>query len=198
MVSIGHQVDLDANGNPKLGFGESSAFEVDTISVDYGKGRNGGKVFVTTTRLIWIPDDKDQETQAWMFANIILHAIQSEPEPCLYCQLDSTSLMEEDLGPNTELRVFVNDPDRLFQLYSAMCDCAALNPDPDAEADEEDADAFFDKFAIDPSLPLSSLSIAPSSGLADGDYDGQFDDEEEDEGVYCEDDEEELQDDPQQ
>ena len=190
MSSLSQEVDLDGERKPLMGFGEETSLELDGVSLGLGSVpeiKSEGKVVVTTRRLIWLPLDVSQQPQSWMFPNIILHAIQSDPEPCLYCQLDATTLREEDQGPNAELRVFVADPNRLFQLYSVMCDCAALNPDPNEEEDDEDSDAFFDKFAIDPSLPLSSLSLASGSLMNDDDDGdepgGQFEDyEEEEEG----------------
>ena len=92
----------------------------------------------------------------------MIHAISRDPKPCIYLQLDDDSegdfigaadgaqaLAEEaeeeeeaeEVTP--ELRIVPSDPSVVEEIFRVLCECAALNPDPQGEDDE--GEFYFDE-----------------------------------------------------
>ncbi|CAL5227014.1 g9905 [Coccomyxa viridis] len=117
-----------------------------------------GTLFITTRRVIWQGDAGSRRGLYADFQNINMHAISNDQsaarKPCIYMQLEpSTSAFadtaegeaddDEDITP--EVRLVPEDSSKLEELFQTLCDCAALNPDPqDADA-EEDAEFYYNE-----------------------------------------------------
>lgn len=114
-----------------------------------------GTFFITTKRVIWVSDAQRSKGYAVDFVAISLHAVSRDPEaypsPCIYMQIetedgsdeesdesDSEADGEIDVSKVTEMRIIPSDPGQLDGLFEAFSHCAELNPDPNAESDEED------------------------------------------------------------
>uniref|UniRef100_A0A7S1AZB1 Methylosome subunit pICln n=1 Tax=Noctiluca scintillans TaxID=2966 RepID=A0A7S1AZB1_NOCSC len=104
-----------------------------------------GIFHVTTKRAIWLSSDASTVGYAIDYPFITVHAIlrdkSSFPEQCLYCQLRTEDLVDEDgeeeEAPLPELHFAPADPSRLQELFVAFSQMSALNPDPaDEQADE--------------------------------------------------------------
>ncbi|KAM0876270.1 hypothetical protein ACQ4PT_036250 [Festuca glaucescens] len=113
-----------------------------------------GTVFITTRRVIWVSDTDRTKGYAVDFVAVSLHAVSRDPEaypsPCIYTQIETEVGSDEesdesdseangavDLSKVTEMRITPSDPDQLDQLFEAFSHSAELNPDPNAESDEE-------------------------------------------------------------
>ncbi|CAL4924457.1 unnamed protein product [Urochloa decumbens] len=111
-----------------------------------------GTLFLTTKRVIWVSEGG--KGYAVDFIAVSLHAVSRDPEaypsPCIYTQIDTEAGSDEesdesdsemngeiDLLKVTEMRIVPSDPDQLDGLFEAFSHCAELNPDPNAESDEE-------------------------------------------------------------
>ncbi|MCH1923137.1 Voldacs domain-containing protein, partial [Shewanella sp. A3A] len=58
---------------------------------------------------------------------------------------DSEVNVETELSKVTEMRIIPSDPCQLDGLFEAFSHCAELNPDPNAESDEENGWAHRDE-----------------------------------------------------
>jgi len=107
------------------------------------------------SRVAWLPVDLASQALAAPFLAIDMHAVQGAtsdgPGPCVYLQLscegddggagpanghddDDDEDDEDDSAspPIGEVRLVPADPSDVDALFGAMCECAALNPDPSA------------------------------------------------------------------
>ncbi|PIA17559.1 hypothetical protein COEREDRAFT_86165 [Coemansia reversa NRRL 1564] len=97
------------------------------------------------------------------YQNIVIHAVSKEPEKAahLYCQLDcklpglvnscnstngnkhgsedEDSEQDDETEDFAEIRFYPKNPQILDELFKAMCECAALNPDVEESSDSNDA-----------------------------------------------------------
>uniref|UniRef100_A0A0D9XI47 Chloride conductance regulatory protein ICln n=1 Tax=Leersia perrieri TaxID=77586 RepID=A0A0D9XI47_9ORYZ len=111
-----------------------------------------GTLFITTRRVIWVSEVDKGKGYAVDFLAISLHAVSRDPEaypsPCIYTQIETEDGSDEEsdesdsevngeieLSKVTEMRIIPSDP--LDGLFEAFSHCAELNPDPNAESDEE-------------------------------------------------------------
>ncbi|XP_062205928.1 chloride conductance regulatory protein ICln-like [Phragmites australis] len=113
-----------------------------------------GTLFLTTRRVIWVSGAEKGKGYAVDFVTVSLHAVSRDPEaypsPCIYTQIetedgsdeesddsDSETNGEIEVSKVTEMRIIPSDPGQLDGLFEAFSHCAELNPDPNAESDEE-------------------------------------------------------------
>ncbi|RCV43288.1 hypothetical protein SEVIR_9G285300v4 [Setaria viridis] len=111
-----------------------------------------GTLFLTTRRVIWIGEGG--KGYAVDFIAVSLHAVSRDPEaypsPCIYTQIETEAGSDEESDESdseingeievskvTEMRIIPSDPGQLDGLFEAFSLCAELNPDPNAESDEE-------------------------------------------------------------
>ena len=134
---------------------------------------NPGTLHVTTRRLVWFPDDETRGGYDVPFRAVAMHAVSSDASegfrPCIYAQIEGgapegwrmtedAAAKEEDgsaedddpdaLEETTELRLAPADPAALGALFKALCDCAALNPNPHDEmheTEDDDDDLYYDE-----------------------------------------------------
>ena len=127
-----------------------------------------GTLHVTTRRLVWIGAGPGAgRAYEVPFPSLTMHAVaRDEAKPCIYAQVEGppppdlpadhpsaaaaaderTASEEEDgFDEMTEVRFAPDDADALDDLFKALCDGAAANPDgADAFEDEdEDGGGFF-------------------------------------------------------
>ncbi|XP_043929280.1 methylosome subunit pICln isoform X2 [Protopterus annectens] len=136
----------------------------DTAAIVGGNDLGPGTLYVAESRLSWF--DKAGMGFSLEYPSISLHAISrdlhSYPREHLYVmvngslteQPDETAMAEEDEEEEeesdedsesiTEIRFVPSDNAALQPLFSAMCDCQALHPDPDDEDSEEDFEDEYD------------------------------------------------------
>ncbi|KAI3938919.1 hypothetical protein MKW92_035981 [Papaver armeniacum] len=121
-----------------------------------------GTLYITTKRIIWLSDVERELGYVVDFLSISLHAVSTDPEayalPCIYAQVetlttgqeqsDSDSIQSLDLSEIEEMRLIPSDPTQLDDLFDIFCQCAELNPDPDAEP-EDDPDWVFNADQIE-------------------------------------------------
>lgn len=197
-------IQRDASGQPVVVENEVIRLRVPAVELYIGTASSAGKgaLFITTRcaqaalksahsdrNLVWLNDADASKSLSIGFRSIVIHAIAKDtatfPHPCIYCQLDG----DNDEDEIRELR-FVPTPDiSLDGIYAVMNECAALNPDSDADDDDgDDDDNFFWTGAEAPNATaaaqlahLESVFQAPATnGTADGE---QKDDEEEGEDM---------------
>ena len=119
-----------------------------------------GKLYVTSTRVIWIGEQKAYEFDVpFIILHAITHDSESYPKACLYCQLDSEEEYNdsndeeneenEDSDNNerddklpTELFFAPTDEVDLIHMFDAFSRAALLNPD-EAENDEMDGELIY-------------------------------------------------------
>ncbi|XP_026142809.1 methylosome subunit pICln isoform X2 [Carassius auratus] len=132
--------------------------QADTTAVLDGKRLGAGTLFVAEAHLSWF--DGSGMGFCLEYPSISLHAISRDlsafPEEHLYvmvnAKLDAEAEAEqqdkasddeesdsEDSGTITEIRFVPSDKSALEPMFSSMCDCQALHPDPD-DADTDDDD----------------------------------------------------------
>lgn len=112
--------------------------------------------------MIWVSEVEKGKAYAVDFLAVSLHAVSRDPEayssPCIYTQIetedgsdeesdesDSEVNVETELSKVTEMRIIPSDPCQLDGLFEAFSHCAELNPDPNAESDEENGWAHRDE-----------------------------------------------------
>ncbi|CAK9858659.1 unnamed protein product [Sphagnum jensenii] len=131
-----------------------------------------GTLYVTTRRLVWLSDEDMHKGYAVDFLSLTMHAISRDedayPQPCIYSQIDGGEDEDEeyeedgtddgaeeplesenhgsvgDFSHVTEMRLVPRDASSLDHLFQVLCDCAALNPDPEGEQEGE-GDWFFNE-----------------------------------------------------
>lgn len=138
----------------------------DIAAIVGGKDLGLGTLYVAESRLSWF--DRAGMGFSLEYPSISLHAISRDlhayPQEHLYVMVNGnltegpseTTTAEdeeeeeeedsddEDSEPITEIRFVPSDSAALQPLFSAMCDCQALHPDPDDEDSEEDFEDEYD------------------------------------------------------
>ncbi|KAJ0022282.1 hypothetical protein NQD34_009772 [Periophthalmus magnuspinnatus] len=125
--------------------------QTDTTAVMDGQRLGCGTLYVAETRLSWF--DGSGLGFALEYPSIGLHAISRDlstyPQEHLYVMFngklkENESEMPEDDSDSeedraiTEIRFVPTDKSALESMFSAMCDCQALHPDPDDQDSDED------------------------------------------------------------
>lgn len=117
-----------------------------------------GTLYVTNRRVIWVQADKSL-TLGLSYPQIVMHAISRDtetfPKPCIYLQLDegSEDMVEDDDEdddlPAPEAQLVPQDASLVDDLFRALCDSAAQNPDPDLDDDGEGEFYFNDQEVLE-------------------------------------------------
>ncbi|XP_070983245.1 methylosome subunit pICln-like isoform X1 [Oncorhynchus clarkii lewisi] len=127
----------------------------ETTAVLDGKGLGTGTLYVAETRLSWF--DGSGMGFSLEYPTISLHAISRDlsayPQEHLYVMVnaklndemqenahDDEEDEEDECEGITEIRFVPSDKAALESMFSAMCECQALHPDPD----DEDSNGDFD------------------------------------------------------
>ncbi|XP_069496070.1 methylosome subunit pICln [Ambystoma mexicanum] len=127
----------------------------DTEAVMGGKGLGSGTLYIAESRLSWL--NGSGLGFALDYPTISLHAISRDtnayPREHLYVMVNAKlgdeelkddmgdedeSDGEDDIEPITEVRFVPSDKSALEAMFSAMCECQALHPDPDDEDSDDD------------------------------------------------------------
>mmetsp|Transcript_14410 Transcript_14410/g.31164 ORF Transcript_14410/g.31164 Transcript_14410/m.31164 type:complete len:231 (+) Transcript_14410:55-747(+) len=144
-----------------------------------------GTLYITTSRVVWISSTQ-QHTFALTYRQIVMHAISRSNaavgKACIYLQLDDGSEdMNDDYGENgsdadghengelpdvaAELLLVPEDESKVDDIFKALCDCAALNPDTEEEGEGE---FFFDEAEVMAGLDdetRTALVAAQAAGM---------------------------------
>ncbi|XP_066388379.1 chloride conductance regulatory protein ICln-like [Miscanthus floridulus] len=149
--------DIADDGTPRLdaASGEELVRMDRAVAVALGprSPESPGTLFVTTRRVIWLSEAEKGKGYAVDFLDITLHAVsryvEAYPSPCIYTQIEAAVGTDEEAGESnpeanelelsrvSEMRLILADPGQLDALFDVFCHCAELNPDPNAECDEE-------------------------------------------------------------
>ncbi|KAK1273501.1 Chloride conductance regulatory protein ICln [Acorus gramineus] len=159
--------ERNGDGNPILDAddGEELMHVQPGVSVALGNraaDSSSGTLFISTKRVVWLSDVDRSKGYGVDFVSVSLHAVSRDPEayssPCIYCQIDRGDNADEesdgsdsecdgdlDLSKVSEMRLIPSDPNQLDNLFNIFCECAALNPEPGEEAEEENGWIFGDE-----------------------------------------------------
>ncbi|EIE24935.1 hypothetical protein COCSUDRAFT_62344 [Coccomyxa subellipsoidea C-169] len=125
--------------------GEELAKHFSSISLILGQNLDVGQgsLYITSRRIIWVGGA--EKSYAADFQHINMHAISTDQSafqrPCIYMQMEpSTSEFDEDAVADDDV-----DDEETPEVRLVLCDCAALNPDPGQEGDDEDAEFYYDE-----------------------------------------------------
>ncbi|CAO2613762.1 Methylosome subunit pICln, partial [Lemmus lemmus] len=131
----------------------------DTEAVLNGKGLGTGTLYIAESRLSWL--DGSGLGFSLEYPTISLHAVSRDPNAYprehLYVMVNTRfgeeskeSLSDEDeedgdedVEPITEFRFVPSDKSALEAMFTAMCECQALHPDPeDEDSDDYDGEEY--------------------------------------------------------
>ncbi|XP_074256512.1 methylosome subunit pICln isoform X2 [Saimiri boliviensis] len=141
----------------------------DTEAVLNGKGLGTGTLYIAESRLSWL--DGSGLGFSLEYPTISLHALSRDRSDCLGEHLyvmvnakfeeskesvadEEEEDSDEDVEPITEFRFVPSDKSALEAMFTAMCECQALHPDPededsdDYDGEEYDVEAHALKFSI--------------------------------------------------
>lgn len=137
------------------------------VSIYCGDEDQGsGTLYITENTLLWKNDSK---TLKFFYPSISLHAICRDtvkfPHECIYCLVDSESVIEtedevEDEEPVSEVRFVPQNKENLKQMYDAITQCQELNPDPDEELSEEEGGQSFEGMNEDDILQSGEIDMS--------------------------------------
>ncbi|CAH2275660.1 methylosome subunit pICln [Pelobates cultripes] len=127
----------------------------ETEAIMGGKSLGPGTLYIAESRLAWL--NGSGLGFFFKYPSISLHAISRDtsayPEEHLYVMVNTKlgdnelkeSTMDEeeeesddDEEPITEIRLIPAEKSDLGEMFSAMCDCQALHPDPEDEDSDDD------------------------------------------------------------
>ncbi|XP_011957102.2 methylosome subunit pICln isoform X2 [Ovis aries] len=131
----------------------------DTEAVLNGKGLGTGTLYIAESRLSWL--DGSGLGFSLEYPTISLHAVSRDlnayPREHLYVMVnakfgeESKELVadeeeedsDDDIEPIAEFRFVPSDKSALEAMFTAMCECQALHPDPeDEDSDDYDGDEY--------------------------------------------------------
>ncbi|XP_006077446.1 methylosome subunit pICln isoform X2 [Bubalus kerabau] len=131
----------------------------DTEAVLNGKGLGTGTLYIAESRLSWL--DGSGLGFSLEYPTISLHAVSRDlsayPREHLYVMVNAKfgeeskeSVADEeeedsddDIEPISEFRFVPSDKSALEAMFTAMCECQALHPDPeDEDSDDYDGDEY--------------------------------------------------------
>ncbi|XP_043308113.1 methylosome subunit pICln isoform X2 [Cervus elaphus] len=131
----------------------------DTEAVLNGKGLGTGTLYISESRLSWL--DGSGLGFSLEYPTISLHAVSRDlnayPREHLYVMVNAKfgeeskeSVADEeeedsddDIEPIAEFRFVPSDKSALEAMFTAMCECQALHPDPeDEDSDDYDGDEY--------------------------------------------------------
>ncbi|CAI5477692.1 unnamed protein product [Closterium sp. Yama58-4] len=124
-----------------------------------------GNLYITSKRVVWHSTHTPHGI-AVSLVDLSMHAISRDleayPKPCIYTQR---------LSLVSEMRLVPRDEAALDAIFKALCDSAALNPDPEGAEQELEGDWYYNEDEV-----LRNARVV----LPEGDPD-QFEDADEDE-----------------
>lgn len=135
---------------------EQFVSQVTPVALRFGSSLNvgSGTLFISTSRVIWASSSQPL-VLALRYQQIVMHAISREgteagSKACLYLQLDEAEEMqtgdeeeeEEEEEVEPEMWLVPEEEAKVDEVFKALCDCAALNPDPEEEGE---GDFFFNE-----------------------------------------------------
>eukprot|EP00448_Togula_jolla_P039987 CAMPEP_0170619512 /NCGR_PEP_ID=MMETSP0224-20130122/27556_1 /TAXON_ID=285029 /ORGANISM="Togula jolla, Strain CCCM 725" /LENGTH=193 /DNA_ID=CAMNT_0010945607 /DNA_START=24 /DNA_END=605 /DNA_ORIENTATION=- len=106
-----------------------------------------GILHLTNQRIVWLAEGGVGCAMDYPFVTV--HAVSRDasawPQPCLYCQLRTEEVNDEDDGDDgpdvTELRFVPDDSSHLQRIFTVFSEMSALNPDlTDEQAQSEDSE----------------------------------------------------------
>ncbi|KAL4828852.1 hypothetical protein H8958_017619 [Nasalis larvatus] len=131
----------------------------DTEAVLNGKGLGTGTLYIAESRLSWL--DGSGLGFSLEYPTISLHALSRDRSDCLgehlYVMVNAKFEEEskepvadeeeedsdDDVEPITEFRFVPSDKSALEAMFTAMCECQALHPDPeDEDSDDYDGEEY--------------------------------------------------------
>nr|XP_056714713.1 methylosome subunit pICln [Euleptes europaea] len=132
----------------------------DTEAVLGGKGLGTGSLYVAESRLSWIENSglgfsldyptislhaisRDLNNYPWEHLYVMVNAKfeeESKEAPMGDGEQEEEEDSEDELEPISEFRFIPSDKSALEAMFSAMCECQALHPDPE----DEDSDNNYD------------------------------------------------------
>lgn len=126
-------------------------------------------IYVSSYELtIWL---KDQSIGLNIpYRRITLHAIQMEPSPRLYLQIEPEEGDEEDF---IEITITPNDRSTLRTFYKSLSDCASLHPDPEDSDDEMAAggnDGGDENIDVGPWITADNFQDGGADDIGDEDF----------------------------
>ncbi|KAJ2608225.1 Methylosome subunit pICln [Coemansia sp. RSA 1365] len=141
-------------------------FTADSTRVECDPSSNSlggtGTLYICEPQLVFFCK-KEKRGFSLNYQNIVIHAVSKEPEKAahLYCQLDcqlpgivngcnstngnthgsedEDSEQDDETEDFAEIRFYPEDPQILDELFKAMCECAALNPDVEEDSESNTA-----------------------------------------------------------
>eukprot|EP00798_Chlamydomonas_sp_ICE-L_P003546 gene3546-13616_t len=168
------------------------------VEVVFGDGVSAGPglLYITSNRLLWVASQQ-QMAVAIRYQQIVMHAISRDPEgqskACIYVQLDepeegvgAENEDEEEDALSYEMRLIPEDESKIDEIFKALCDCAAMNPDPEEEGE---GDFFYNEEEVHAGLDDETRAALVANQTANMDLDAlvgddpsRFEDEEGGEG----------------
>lgn len=152
--------ERNSDGSPILEDGEQIHYSQPQINFYFAVDDNQGlgTLFITNKRVIWLHQN-EKKGYSIDFYHLMCHAISREPtthfsHSCIYCQLDidDPNYFEARFVPEgtnsffdfSEIKLTLSslDSSSLTNIYEALCECAALNPDP---VEEDEGEFFFNE-----------------------------------------------------
>ncbi|XP_077197386.1 methylosome subunit pICln isoform X2 [Paroedura picta] len=132
----------------------------DTEAVLGGRGLGSGCLYVAESRLSWIEDSglgfcldypiislhaisRDLNAYPWEHLYVMVNAKfeeESKEAPVGDGEPEEEDDSDDELEPISEFRFIPSDKSALEAMFSAMCECQALHPDPE----DEDSDNNYD------------------------------------------------------
>ncbi|KAI9307542.1 regulator of volume decrease after cellular swelling-domain-containing protein [Cunninghamella echinulata] len=116
-----------------------------------------GKLYICES-LLYFYSDVANAGIAVEYPDIIIHAISRQNgEPSIYCQLDADLFFPNQQLPEdtedivTELNFSPKDSESLEDIYLALSDCAALHPDQEFMAEQNESEGEEDQYYTNPS-----------------------------------------------
>ncbi|KAM3837542.1 methylosome subunit pICln isoform 1-T1 [Vipera latastei] len=130
----------------------------DTEAVLGGRGLGTGSLYIAESRLSWITDSglgfsldypiislhaisRDLNAYPWEHLYVMVNAkFEAEESKESPMPEEEEEESDDELEPISEFRFVPSDKSALEAMFSAMCECQALHPDPE----DEDSDSNYD------------------------------------------------------
>eukprot|EP01089_Gocevia_fonbrunei_P021711 TRINITY_DN8528_c0_g1_i1.p1 TRINITY_DN8528_c0_g1~~TRINITY_DN8528_c0_g1_i1.p1 ORF type:complete len:179 (-),score=39.94 TRINITY_DN8528_c0_g1_i1:42-578(-) len=128
--------ERNPEGGPILEAEEQIKHTEQNTALYFGElSKGNGNLYITTKHVIWLSVEDANLGYSMDYYHILIHAVSTDtssfPFPCIYSQLSS------DDEEYNECRFVPGNHslDSVNLIYNAMCEGAALNPDPEEEGE---------------------------------------------------------------
>mmetsp|Transcript_8672 Transcript_8672/g.16000 ORF Transcript_8672/g.16000 Transcript_8672/m.16000 type:complete len:168 (-) Transcript_8672:14-517(-) len=125
--------DRGENDRPVLGSDEKVRHE--TNAAWYGgdqKSLGEGKVYITEKQIVWLSNENKELGLSLDYHSLTMHAVCKAtdhfPKECVYGQIGYDG---------DDFYLVPEDPHDVEYVYKNICDCSALNPDPENQEEAE-------------------------------------------------------------